>query len=89
MLPVTYQELPSILANPALSRDDRETLAASEVWQVDLGWSREAPFLRQLAMTSPGKMTPGLARETITHLRVVDKQVRINAMEQALGSSTQ
>ena len=64
-----------ILGGPALNREDRETLAASELWQVDLSWSKEAPLLRELAVTSPSKMTPALAKETITHLRVVDKQV--------------
>ena len=83
-------QLSSIMCSSgtSLSKDEQRDLGESMLWKVDLGWSREAGALRDIAVMAGEKLTPQQVKETIRSLRIVDKQVCVEGKYILTGTCT-
>ena len=58
-----------------VSLAERDALAASCLWDVDVGWSEQASILREKVLQTMQPLSYDFVIEHLKHLRLVDKKV--------------
>ena len=63
------------MRNKYYSLTETNALATSCLWDVDVGWSKQATILREKVLQTMQPLSSGFLIEHLKHLRLVDRKV--------------